>query len=321
MMQNVKNPASLIFINKQTFVLLGWLGLFLIGGCRTNSNKDITAVIDSFYGKQAIGDYHLVNKNLLSSSLQSLLEKAAIIQSADSARLKAAGSKDKPLMLEGDIFTSVLEGSTAHQQEALLVNGDTCRVTLQFTNAQYGKYLWYDTVLLVKEAQVWKIDDVLYQKGKGAGKSIRDVLTRFIQSATTSQSVDSVEKVISAPASQVTLRTGNHAITIQWIGWEKPGSAILSQVADGQYHIEGKQNGQTPDEYLRITGTVYPIADTLLHFDGTIESTISIVNAGKPCVRKGKYTFVSKAGKKYWRLQEMDNCEGGMVKDYIDIYF
>lgn len=321
MMQNAKNPASLSFIYKQTFVLLGWLGIFLVGGCQTNSHKDITAVIDDFYGNQAIGDYHLVNKNLLSASLQSLLEKAAIIQSADSARLKAAGSTDKPLMLEGDIFTSVLEGSTTHVQEAFLVIGDTSRVTLQFTNAQYGKYFWYDTVLLVKEAEVWKIDEVLYQKGKGAGKSIRDVLNQFIQSAASSHSSDSVNMAISDQVNQIYMRTGNHAISIQWIGWEKPGSAILSRVTDGQYYIEGQQNGQTPDEYLRISGTIYPIADTLLHFDGTIESTISNVNAGKPCVRKGKYTFISKARKKYWRLQEMDNCEGGMVKDYIDIYF
>jgi hypothetical protein len=31
--------------------------------------------------------------------------------------------------------------------------------------------------------------------------------------------------------------------------------------------------------------------------------------------------FKSTKGRKYWRMQDMENCEGSGVVDYVDIYF
>ena len=42
---------------------------------------------------------------------------------------------------------------------------------------------------------------------------------------------------------------------------------------------------------------------------------------GKPCVKTGRFTFRITGTRKYWRLKEMTNCEGGMLVDYVDVYF
>jgi hypothetical protein len=38
-------------------------------------------------------------------------------------------------------------------------------------------------------------------------------------------------------------------------------------------------------------------------------------------LKEGDKIFLSTKGRKYWRLQNMLNCEGNRVTDYIDIYF
>ena len=120
------------------------------------------------------------------------------------------------------------------------------------------------------------------------------------------------------PASPA-LRTGAYPITLQWISWDHPGTAQVKQQDDGFYRIDGRQ--QRKGDYLEIHGRLKPLSETTLSFEGTITTRVSHVNGGKPCVKKGPQTFKATKGRKYWRLQDMINCEGGQVTDYIDIYF
>ncbi|OMP74775.1 hypothetical protein, partial [[Flexibacter] sp. ATCC 35208] len=55
-------------------------------------------------------------------------------------------------------------------------------------------------------------------------------------------------------------------------------------------------------------------------FKGTIQTKYSGVNNGQVCEKTGTYHFLVKGERKYWRLQEMDNCEGNNVVDYVDIF-
>jgi len=300
--------------------------LFVMTACKNQqepSNSDIKILIDSFYNMPT-GDYRLADRSLLSKNLSALLDEAAKLQSADSARLKSMGSTDKPFMLEGDLFTSLYEGSTAHQIQTISAGSDSNRVTVQFSNQQFETYTWSDTVLLVREANRWKIDDILYTKGKGAGKSAKDVLNQFIQTVlTTNQATTTSTSSDASPANSVktNLRTGKHQITLQWIGWDKPGSAEIVALPNGTYSIQGIQNGVTETEYLKIDGMLSPQSEALLNFQGKIQTRISYLNDGKECLREGNYTFKQIPGKEYWRLQEKTNCEGGQTPDYIDLYF
>lgn len=116
------------------------------------------------------------------------------------------------------------------------------------------------------------------------------------------------------------LRVGRHKLTLQWISWDEPGYVDISEPIEGWYAIKGEQIGKTEGEYLRIDGKLKPVSETELLFRGTIESKVSAGNNGEPCVRNGSKVFLTKDNRKYWRLQDMLNCDK-IITDYIDIYF
>lgn len=115
------------------------------------------------------------------------------------------------------------------------------------------------------------------------------------------------------------LRSGKHPITLQWISWDKPGYVELIPIANSWYLISGTQNNENGD-YLKIAGKIRRLSVKELEFEGKIETLVSSINKGKPCIKEGKQTFYGKGNRKYFRLQNMTSCEGGMVVDYIDIY-
>ena len=122
----------------------------------------------------------------------------------------------------------------------------------------------------------------------------------------------------------VPIRIGQHKLSLQWIDAASVGSATISRsVKGGGFPIQGRQvlTGYSNKDSLSIKGVLYPLSDKELLFDGSIVSQTTMVNKGQPCVRNGIFTFKATQGRKYWRLQQMQNCEGGMVVDYIDLFF
>lgn len=117
------------------------------------------------------------------------------------------------------------------------------------------------------------------------------------------------------------LRTGRHFFTLHWISWDHPGTVIIQKQKDEWYSIEGRQDSRTNDDYIVINGRIKVLDEQTLLFEGKIESKVASMYEGKPCVRTGEQLFKSRPDRKYWRLQHMQSCEGGMVVDYIDIYY
>jgi hypothetical protein len=117
---------------------------------------------------------------------------------------------------------------------------------------------------------------------------------------------------------------GRHNLTLQWIGWNVPGLAIIEAGKDGWYTIKGKQ--ETKAGYLLIDGKLRPVFENVedaveeLEFNGVIEYKYETINGGAPCSKSGKQKFLSTQGRKYWRLQNMINCDK-TTTDYVDIYF
>jgi len=116
------------------------------------------------------------------------------------------------------------------------------------------------------------------------------------------------------------LREGTHNFTLQWISWDKPGKAQIKKQADGTYTVKGEQRGADGD-FVTIDGTLTVVTFAEMTFSGTIKTKYSNVNGGEVCEKTGTYHFLAKGTRKYWRLQEMDNCEGNNVVDYVDIFF
>jgi hypothetical protein len=111
---------------------------------------------------------------------------------------------------------------------------------------------------------------------------------------------------------------GKHSLTLQWIGWDKPGSVSIVPAENGWYTISGKQANN--ENYLKINGRIKPLTENELEFEGEIESRVLSLNNGEPCLKTGKRSFKATGDRQYWRLQDMNNCDGATV-DYIDIYF
>jgi len=117
------------------------------------------------------------------------------------------------------------------------------------------------------------------------------------------------------------IRTGKHNFTLQWIGWDYPGSVMIEKINKNTYSIRGQQLSNQNNDYVKINGTLTPATKKKLIFNGTINYLVSHNNNGKECIKSGKQIFKASGNRKYWRLQDMINCEGGRLTDYIDIYF
>ncbi|MBC8053886.1 MAG: hypothetical protein H7Y13_12545 [Sphingobacteriaceae bacterium] len=149
---------------------------------------------------------------------------------------------------------------------------------------------------------------------------------KALQSTTDSVVIDTPET--PQPKTETTrsnsdgkLRPGKHDLTLQWISWDEPGSVNIQPAEGGWYSIEGSQKNRRNKDFISIKGLIKQISATDLEFKGEIISVVETVNGGKPCVRTGNKIFKTTKNRKYWRLQDMINCEGGMLTDYVDIYF
>ncbi len=109
----------------------------------------------------------------------------------------------------------------------------------------------------------------------------------------------------------------NSGITLQWISFESParGHVRVSE-RGGLVHLSGSQRGNGGE--VTLDGDVLEIGARSFTFRGRIVITDS-PDPGRTCVRDGTYEFRVTQNRRYWRLQEMEVCDG--LTDYVDIYF
>ncbi len=118
---------------------------------------------------------------------------------------------------------------------------------------------------------------------------------------------------------------GATGVTLQWISWDWRGRVAVTQKG-GVYRIKGGQDAANAPKgtadlgrgKVAIDGVVTEIGRDYFRFDGTIVIT-DTPDAGRVCTRTGPMTFKVTKNRKYWRLQEMEKCDG--LTDYVDIYF
>ena len=115
-------------------------------------------------------------------------------------------------------------------------------------------------------------------------------------------------------------REGKHLFSLHWISWKKFGSVNIKKINTKKYSIKGSQKDDKGN-YVTIDGFLIPMTKGKLSFTGEIVTRTSGNNNGIACTKKGTYTFLCSPDRKYWRLQEMYNCEGGDLVDYVDIFF
>ncbi len=145
-------------------------------------------------------------------------------------------------------------------------------------------------------------------------------------------SADSAKTIVRDQKAKQKL-LGKHKLALQWISWDKFGSADVVDVA-GQLQLKGEQLGSeqgkistsshpgTPGntgDYLKIDGVVTEIDAKQFKFKGKILMRVSSIAGGKECKRDGVFTFALKSHPTYWRMQEIQNpCDE--VVDYVDLF-
>lgn len=65
----------------------------------------------------------------------------------------------------------------------------------------------------------------------------------------------------------------NKGLTLQWIDWDRRGTAQVSVQPDGAWHLTGSQQSRTGPGRVVLDGTVTEVGANYFLFDGTITIT------------------------------------------------
>lgn len=163
-----------------------WISLILLfTGCTKSENKPIdekaiASQLNRLFNSYAKSGENLydrpVPQGLFTDSLKMLLEKAVKTSKDDRERVKNSEyPDDKPLLLEGSVFTSLYEGYTSYRIGKVTANDasrEKAEATVSFENAALApKAVWTDRVQLVRDSGGWKIDNIVF----GDNPDLRDL--------------------------------------------------------------------------------------------------------------------------------------------------
>ena len=137
------------------------------------------------------------------------------------------------------------------------------------------------------------------------------VASRYLRRATndTHLSLTTLEKKI----------VGLHMLSLQWIEEPIYGQCKISKEPDGRLRCVGEHiSTNHPGDYMKLNGYIEIVDADHLIFEGDIAIKVYHLNGGKEYVRTGRYDFITKPGRKYWRARNLEIID---ATDYFDIYF
>lgn len=169
------------------FLLLS-IGLIFTGCKKTeiqtdgHTDQEITQRINQFYTTYGTSGADLYNQSideaLFSPELKKVIQDAVDASKADMERIKKSEyPDDKPMLLEGSVFTSQYEGFTSHRIKKIHTadpSDKSVKVDVELENAAFSpKTAWTDQVRLVKTDGTWKVDNIYF----GDNPDIKDLKT------------------------------------------------------------------------------------------------------------------------------------------------
>jgi len=109
----------------------------------------------------------------------------------------------------------------------------------------------------------------------------------------------------------------NDGVTLQWIGWDRRGTANVTVEADGTYMLVARQEAANGRGSMRMIGAISEIGPGYFTFRGTI-TIEGAPDRGRYCSENKLWHFAVTQNRRYWRLREFEWCDD--LTDYIDIY-
>ncbi|MCB0279874.1 MAG: hypothetical protein KDD94_10245 [Calditrichaeota bacterium] len=154
--------------------------LFIIFlSCSRQDVNEITSLLDQFYATYKF-DSKSININSLSDDFATLVSTALKRETEEVNKVKTSNYPDeKPLILEGSLFTSLYEGYDKFQIDSVGIDMKQAIVRIHFFNQELARD-WYDSIILTKENS-WKIDNVQFGQRPGI-KDTKELFKRYIQS-------------------------------------------------------------------------------------------------------------------------------------------
>jgi hypothetical protein len=145
------------------------------------------------------------------------------------------------------------------------------------------------------------------------------VFMAHMASAPAAQAVSepAAQRTVVRDAAALARLRRNSGMTLQWISFESPARGRVHVTErEGFVHLRGSQSGNGGE--LTLDGDVLSIDRTSFTFRGEI-SIVDTPDPGRNCLRDGVFEFRVTQRRRYWRLQQMEACDG--LTDYVDIYF
>lgn len=108
----------------------------------------------------------------------------------------------------------------------------------------------------------------------------------------------------------------NKGLTLQWIDWDRRGTARITVDQRGVWRLRGEQaNGAAR---IILDGVVTEIGQDYFTLDGQIAIN-DAPDVSRRCLADKTWHFAVTQNRPYWRLREFEWCDA--LTDYIDIYF
>ncbi|WP_420138733.1 hypothetical protein [Sphingomonas sp.] len=128
------------------------------------------------------------------------------------------------------------------------------------------------------------------------------------------------ERTIVKDAAALRRLQHNSGITLQWISFEAGDTRghVRVHTKNGLVHLKGEQRDPDKGGLVTLDGDVVQIDARRFTFRGKIEIS-DAPDKGRHCLRDGDYEFRVTGKRRYWRLQQMEQCDG--LTDYVDIYY
>jgi len=150
-----------------------------MAGCSSNQEVEIKIGVERFYSGYD-GNFRTVDTTMISEKLAGLIRNAIEKEIFEAKKMKESEyPNDKPIMIEGDVFTSFYEGQDSASVEEISLKKQIANVKVLFQNSAYNQS-WSDRIILVEENKRWRIDNIIYEGQEQGIADLQSNLKRLI---------------------------------------------------------------------------------------------------------------------------------------------
>ena len=154
------------------------LFLVLLVSCQNKNEiekKEIETIVNKLYEKQE-GIYEKTRDSLFSKALLQKIEAIRDITKKDVERIEKSNfPTDKPILLEGAVYSSLGDGFTKYIIKTVEIKGKKAEATIDFEYNSNPLTKWSDKIQLINESG-WKVDNIIFDTKISSSDDINEKL-------------------------------------------------------------------------------------------------------------------------------------------------